>query len=310
MPEIMRVENLRKEFGKTVALKDISFCIEKGEVFGYLGPNGSGKTTTIRIFLGILRPTSGRAILFDEDISKDSAKVRERIGFVLEDQRFYERLSAYDNLEYFARIYQVPKGRREEKIKRLLEFVGLWGNKDQLIGKFSKGMKQRLAIARSLVHDPEVLFYDEPTIGLDPEIQVIVRDLIVELVKEGKKTIFLNSHNLDEVQKICSKVAILKKGEILMCDSLKKLRSENRKPEVEVTLDNMPEDIIKEIKVLDFVTDCEQKDNKIIFRLKETAGTNDILKYLLQKNLKVREVKEVTKTLEDVYLEVMKEQEE
>jgi len=310
MPEIMRVENLRKEFGKTVALKDISFCIEKGEVFGYLGPNGSGKTTTIRIFLGILRPTSGQAILFDEDISKDSAKVRERIGFVLEDQRLYERLSAYDNLEYFARIYQVPKGRREEKIKRLLEFVGLWGNKDQLVGKFSKGMKQRLAIARSLVHDPEVLFYDEPTIGLDPEIQVIVRDLIVELVKEGKKTIFLNSHNLDEVQKICSKVAILKKGEILMCDSLKKLRSENKKPEVEVTLDNMPEDIIKEIKVLDFVTDCEQKDNKIIFRLKETAGTNDILEYLLQKNLKVREVKEVTKTLEDVYLEVMKEQEE
>jgi len=310
MPEIIRVENLKKEFGRTVALKDISFCIEKGEVFGYLGPNGAGKTTTMRILLGILKPTSGQAILLDEDISKDSAKVRGRIGFVLEDQRLYERLSAYDNLEYFARIYQVPKDRREENIKRLLEFVGLWGNKDQLIGKFSKGMKQRLAIARSLVHDPEVLFYDEPTLGLDPEIQVIIRDLIIDLVKEEKKTVFLNSHNLDEVQKICSKVAILKKGEILMCDSMKKLRSENRKPEVEVTLDNIPDDLVKEIKSLDFVKDCERKDNKIIVRLEETAGTNDILKYLLQKNLKVREVKEAAKTLEDLYLELVKEAEE
>jgi len=195
MPEIIRVENLRKEFGETIALKEVSFCIEQGEIFGYLGPNGAGKTTTMRILLGILRPTSGQAILFGEDVSKDSAEARGRVGFVLEDQRLYERLSAYDNLEYYARIYQVPKGRKEEKIKKLLEFVGLWENKNELVGKFSKGMKQKLAIARSLVHDPEVLFYDEPTVGLDPEMQVIIRALIVELVKEGKKTIFLNSHN-------------------------------------------------------------------------------------------------------------------
>jgi ABC-type Na+ transport system ATPase subunit NatA len=179
MSEIIRVENLRKEFGETIALKEVSFSIEQGEIFGYLGPNGAGKTTTMRILLGILRASSGQAILFGEDVSKDSAEVRGRVGFVLEDQRLYERLSAYDNLEYYARIYQVPKGRREEKIKRLLEFVGLWENKNELVGRLSKGMKQKLGIARSLVHDPEVLFYDEPTAGLDPEMQVIISFIIV-----------------------------------------------------------------------------------------------------------------------------------
>jgi len=310
MPEIIRVENLRKEFGKTVALKEVSFCIEQGEVFGYLGPNGAGKTTTMRILLGILRPTSGRAILFGEDVSKDSAKVRGRVGFVLEDQRLYERLSAYDNLEYYARIYQVPKGRKEEKIKRLLEFVGLWENKNELVGKFSKGMKQRLAIARSLVHNPEVLFYDEPTLGLDPEMQVIIRDLIIELVKEGKKTVFLNSHNLAEVQKICSKVAILRKGEILACDSLTNLQNKHTEPVVEVTAEDMPKDVLEEIKALNFVVDCQQEVNKLIIRLTSSAKAQELFSFLMQKSVKVREVKEVTKTLEDVYLTLIKESEE
>jgi len=310
MPEIIRVENLRKEFGKTVALKDVSFCIERGEIFGYLGPNGAGKTTTMRILLGILRASSGRAILFGKDVSKDSAEVRGRLGFVLEDQRLYERLSAYDNLEYYARIYQVPKGRREEKIKRLLEFVGLWENKSELVGKFSKGMKQKLAIARSLLHDPEVLFYDEPTAGLDPEMQVIIRDLIIELVKEGKKTIFLNSHNLAEVQKMCSKVAILRKGEILACDSLANLQNKDTEPMVEVILEDISKDILDDIKALNFVVDCQREVNKLIIRLTSSAKAQGLFSFLVQKGLKVREVKEVTKTLEDVYLTLIKGAEE
>jgi len=304
------VENLRKEFGKTVALKEVSFCIKQGEVFGYLGPNGAGKTTTMRILLGILRPTSGQAILFGEDVSKDSAKVRPRVGFVLEDQRLYERLSAYDNLEYYARIYQVPKGRKEEKIKRLLEFVGLWENKNELVGKFSKGMKQKLGIARSLVHNPEVLFYDEPTLGLDPEMQVIIRDLIIELVKEGKKTIFLNSRNLVEVQKMCSKVAILRKGEILACDSLTNLQNRHTEPMVEVTVEDIPKGVLDEIKALNFVIDCHQKVNKLIIRLTSSAKVQELFSFLVQKGVKVREVKEVTKTLEDIYLTLVKESEE
>lgn len=310
MPEIIRVENLRKEFGETVALKEVSFSIEQGEIFGYLGPNGAGKTTTMRILLGILRPTSGQAILFGEDVSKDSAEVRGRVGFVLEDQRLYERLSAYDNLEYYARIYEVPKGRREEKIKRLLEFVGLWENKNELVGRFSKGMKQKLAIARSLVHDPEVLFYDEPTVGLDPEMQVIIRDLIIELVKEGKKTIFLNSHNLAEVQKMCSKVAILRKGEILACDSLTNLQNKDTEPIVEVTLEDIPKDVLEEIKALDFVIDCQREDDKLLVKLTSFAKAQELFSFLVQKGLKVREVKEVAKTLENIYLTLVKESEE
>lgn len=310
MSEIIRVENLRKEFGKTVALKDVSFCIEQGEIFGYLGPNGAGKTTTMRILLGILRPTSGQAILFGEDVSKDSAEVRARVGFVLEDQRLYERLSAYDNLGYYARIYRVPKDRREEKIKRLLEFVGLWENKNELVGKFSKGMKQKLGIARSLVHDPEVLFYDEPTVGLDPEMQVIIRDLIIELVKEGKKTIFLNSHNLAEVQKICSKVAILRKGEILACDSLTNLQNKHREPMVEVALEDIPKDVLEEIKALDFVIDCQREDDKLLVKLTSSAKAQELFSFLVQKGVKVREVKEVAKTLENIYLTLVKESEE
>ncbi len=310
MSEIIRVKNLKKEFGSTIALKDVSFCIEKGEIFGYLGPNGAGKTTTMRILLGIIKPTSGLAMLFNEDVSKDSTKVRERVGFVLEDQRLYERLSAYDNLEYYARIYGLSKDRREEKIKKLLEFIGLWGNKNELVGRFSKGMKQKLAIARSLVHDPEVLLYDEPTAGLDPKMQAIIRDLIMGLVRDKKKTIFLNSHNLTEVQKMCTKVAILKEGRILICDLVEKLCSKNKKLEIEVTFQDIHEDIIKKIKSLNFIIDCKQNNNKIIAKLKKTADSNDLLKYLLCNNLKVRNVKENTKTLEDLYLELTKEPQE
>jgi len=310
MSEIIRVENLSKKFGKASVLKDVNFCVEKGEVFGYLGPNGAGKTTTIRILLGILRPTSGQAMLFGEDVNKDTEEVKRKVGFVLEDQRLYERLSAYDNLEYYARIYGVPKNIMGESIKELLNFTGLWVNKDKLVGKFSKGMKQKLSIARSLVHDPEVLFYDEPTLGLDPEMQVVIKDLVISLVKDRKKTIFLNSHNLAEVQKICSKVAILQKGEILACNSLKKLQSENKKPELEVTIGDMSNNILNEIKALNFVINCQREDNKLIIKMTNYTRTQELLRFLIQKNVKIREVKEVTKTLEDVYLELIKEPEE
>lgn len=182
----------------------------EGEVFGFLGPNGAGKTTTVRMLCCLISKTSGEARIGDYDVSKeqDSIKIRQMIGVVPDNVGLYEPLTAYKNLDLYGRLYGMNESKRRESIERYLAMLGLWEKKDVAAGTFSKGMKQKLAIARALIHDPEVLFMDEPTANLDPESAKTVRDFIMDLKKE-KRTIFLNSHNLDEVEKLCDKIAIL-----------------------------------------------------------------------------------------------------
>ena len=204
--KVIEVKNLVKEFNGRKVLDGISFEVEEGEVFGYLGPNGAGKTTTLRIILGLLNPTSGEAIVMGRNLAEDD-EARKKVGVVLENDGLYENLSAFDNLEYYAQLYDVSN--RKEKIEDLLRFVGLYGRNEK-VGFFSKGMIRKLAIARAIINDPEVLFLDEPSSGLDPDAQRMVRNLILELSKEGK-TVFLNSHDLDEVQRICDRIAILQR---------------------------------------------------------------------------------------------------
>ena len=192
------------------AVDDVSLQVNDGEVFGFLGPNGAGKTTTIRMLCCLISKTSGSARIGDYDVGdkKDSLKIRKMIGLVPDNVGLTEHLTAYDNLDFYGKIYDCTESQRKESIKRFLDMLGLWDKRNDLAGTFSKGMKQKLAIARALIHDPEVLFMDEPTANLDPESAKTVRDFILELKKE-KKTIFLNTHNLDEAQRICDKIGIL-----------------------------------------------------------------------------------------------------
>ena len=192
------------------AVDAVTFDVEEGEVFGFLGPNGAGKTTTIRMLCCLISNTGGEARIAGYDVGKekDALEIRKLIGLMPDNVGLYEALSAYDNLDFFGKLYDRTEAQRKESIQRLLTMLGLWEKKDVTVGTFSKGMKQKLGIACALIHDPQILFMDEPTANLDPESAKTVRDFILELKRE-KRTIFLNTHNLDEAQRICDKIAIL-----------------------------------------------------------------------------------------------------
>ncbi len=207
---MIETENLTRKFGDLVAVDGLTLSVKEGEVFGFLGPNGAGKTTTVRMLCCLISKTSGEARIAGYDVGKsaDSLKIRKLIGLVPDNVGLYDDLTAYDNLDFYGKLYDCTEAQRKENIQRLLTMLGLWEKRDATAGTFSKGMKQKLAIARALVHDPQVLFMDEPTVNLDPESSKTVRDFILDLKKE-KRTIFLNTHNLDEAQRICDRIAIL-----------------------------------------------------------------------------------------------------
>jgi ABC-2 type transport system ATP-binding protein len=203
-------ENLTRMFGDKTAVDGLTLHVNDGEVFGFLGPNGAGKTTTVRMLTCLISKTSGEARIGDYKVGNknDQVKIRKMVGLLPENAGLYDDLSAYENLDFYARLYKMPEVQRKESIERFLKMLDLWDKRDLTAGTFSKGMKEKLAIARALIHDPQVLFLDEPTANLDPEASKTVRDFILELKKE-KKTIFLNTHNLDEAQRICDRIGIL-----------------------------------------------------------------------------------------------------
>jgi len=207
---LIETENLTKKFGDLTAVDGVTLRVDDGEVFGFLGPNGAGKTTTVRMLCCLISKTSGEASVAGYEVGKeaDALKLRKVIGMVPDSVGLYDDLSAYDNLDFYGKLYDRTQAQRKESIQRFLTMLGLWEKRDVTVGTFSKGMKQKLGIACALVHDPQVLFMDEPTANLDPEAAKTVRDFILDLKKE-KRTIFLNTHNLDEAQKICDRIAIL-----------------------------------------------------------------------------------------------------
>ena len=214
---MIEAEDLTKKFGSVTAVQGLTLKVKEGEVFGFLGPNGAGKTTTIRMLCCLISKTSGDASIGGLRIGRkeDQLKIRQMVGILSENVGLYEDLTAYRNLDFYGQLYRCTEQQRKERIERLLKMLGLWERRDDLVGTYSKGMKQKVAIARSLIHDPRVLFLDEPTANLDPESAKTIRDFVFELKKE-KRTIFLNTHNLDEAQRVCDRVGILKTSLIAM----------------------------------------------------------------------------------------------
>jgi ABC-2 type transport system ATP-binding protein len=209
--DMIEAENLTRKFGDLTAVDNLTFKVDEGEIFGFLGPNGAGKTTTVRMLCCLISKTSGKARVGGYEVGNDSdsMQIRKLIGLLPENVGLYEQLSAAENLDFFGRLYEVKEHDRRERIGNLLNMLGLWEKRDVPAGTLSKGMKQKLAISRALIHDPKVLFLDEPTANLDPESSRTVREFILELKKQ-KRTIFLNTHNLDEAQRICDRIGILK----------------------------------------------------------------------------------------------------
>ncbi len=216
----IQVWDLSRTYGEVQALDGISFAVEAGEVFGFLGPNGAGKTTTIRILTGQLRPTSGQAQVAGCDVVSERRALKPQIGVVFEHQNLYERLPARDNLCFYARLYGVGR----ERVERVLAQVGLAERARDPVSKYSSGMKQRLLIARALLHEPRVLFLDEPTRGLDPNVAREIRGMVAELARQGV-TVFLTTHYMEEADRLCSHVAIIDRGRIVALDEPARLRA-------------------------------------------------------------------------------------
>ncbi|WP_461865636.1 ABC transporter ATP-binding protein [Thermococcus sp.] len=289
------------------AVKGISFEVKEGELFGLLGPNGAGKTTTIKMLTTLLEPSGGTATILGHDIRRDAREIRKRINLVAEGERtLYWRLSAYENLKYFARIYYVPKSEEKGRIEELLKLVGLWERKDDLIMNYSRGMKQRLAIAKALINDPEVLFLDEPTLGLDVQSALFVREFIKKLVDEQKKTVLLTTHYMSEAEELCNRIAIIDHGEIIALDTpkgLKRLVKGEDAVEIKVRdfpavkLENFPWKlaVVREDTARGIITLRGQIDEEELPK---------VVELLVKSGARILSVEQKEPTLEDVFIKL------
>ena len=299
-------ENLTKKFGNLTAVESLTLHVNDGEVFGFLGPNGAGKTTTVRMLCCLISKTSGTARIGNYEVgnSADQQKIRRMIGLLTENVGLYEELSAYDNLDFYGRFYRLDIQKRKEQIEYLLKMLGLWERRNEAAGTFSKGMKQKLAIARALIHDPQVLFLDEPTASLDPEASKTVRDFILELKKE-KRTIFLNTHLLDEAEKICDRVAILN-TRLIATGTPQELRRSLSGRKIKVQLQRVDDLIVEAVKKIGFQI-SEVTINSLLIDVSDPEKENPaILKAIEGAGGHVQFVTEVGSTLEDVYLKIVR----
>ncbi len=302
-------EGLTKTFGSITAIQDFTLEIPDGYIFGLLGPNGSGKTTTMRMLSCLIQPTSGKALIDSYDIhdKTDAQKIRGMIGLLPEVPGLYETLGAYKNLDFYGQFYGVPKQKRDESIKRTLTNLGLWDRRNEPVGGFSKGMKQKIAIARALTHDPKYIFLDEPTASLDPAAAKLVREYILELKKRGN-TILINTHNLSEAERICDTVALLK-NKIVKVGHPKELARGLFARTISITLQKIPSSLLPEISSLRYISEAQVNSNQLILRIRNPEENNpQVITWLIQKGLQVQFVSEEEYSLEDVYLKLIEEE--
>jgi ABC-2 type transport system ATP-binding protein len=304
---VIRTRNLTKQFNGVIAVKDLNLEVQDGEVFAFLGPNGAGKTTTVRMLSCLLAPTSGEAYVCGYKVGEKDTEIRELIGFLPENPGLYDRLSAHKNLDIYARLYEVPDADREKRIKHYLDMLGLWERRRDPVSTFSKGMKQKVAIARALLHEPKVLFLDEPTSGLDPEAAKMVRDFIAELRKEGR-TIFLCTHNLDEADRLSDRIGIIKQH-LIQVDTPENLREHLYGRKVVVQLKIVNAEITNAVQSLPFARKVETGDNKLTVALGNPEEENPhLVRAIVQAGGEVQFVTELKHSLEEVYLTLIKEE--
>lgn len=299
---MIHVENLTKRFNETLAVDSLNLDVAEGEVFGFLGPNGAGKTTTVRMLTSLIGPTSGTATVGGFALGKQDTNIRRTVGVLTETPGMYDNLSAEYNLRIFGELYEVKDVPRQ--IEKYLKMLGLWERRFDAAGTFSKGMKQKLAIARALLHEPCILFLDEPTAGLDPEGAHLVREFIAELKKEGR-TIFLCTHNLDEADHLCDRVGVFK-TRLLVVDTPSNLRASAFGRKVIFHLRAADEDIAKPIRELPFVREVRVVENKLVVTLDEPETRNpEIVRSLVKAGADIQFVGELRHSLEDVYLQLV-----
>jgi len=303
---LIDAEGLTKKFGGITAVDDVTFHVSEGEVFGFLGPNGAGKTTTVRMLCCLISKTGGKAQIAGYDIGNEpnSLIIRKMIGFLPDNVGLYEELSAYKNLDFYAKLYERTEQQRKESIERFLRMLGLWEKRDLPVATFSKGMKQKIAIARALIHEPKILFLDEPTVNLDPEASRTVREFILEFKKE-KKTIFLNTHNLDEAQRICDKIGILK-TKLLTLGTPEQLKELFSSSKTIIQLQRVSDTIVEAVKNHTSRNVLVDGDRLVIEVLNGKMENPKFIEAIVSAGGHIQYVTELSPSLEDVYLKIIK----
>ncbi len=303
---MIETQNLTKHFGDILAVDRLTLKVQAGEVFGFLGPNGAGKTTTIRMLTALISPTCGDATVLGYKIGRQDGQIRRQVGILTESPGLYDGLSAERNLEFFARLYEVED--IAEQVERYLRMLGLWDRRAEAAGTFSKGMRQKLAIARALLHEPQVLFLDEPTSALDPEAAHMVREFIASLKQEGR-TIFLCTHNLDEADRLCDRIAVFN-TRLLALDTPTHLRRQLYQRTVVFHLSQVEPRFVECVRELPFIRTVMEKEGKLLVALDDPERDNPtIVRTLVEAGAEVQFVGELRRSLEDIYLKLIKEKE-
>lgn len=313
MVAVIEVEGLTKTFGSHVAVDRLNFEVEEGEVFGLLGPNGAGKTTTVRMLACLISASGGSAKVGGHEISEKPLEVRQTVGILTESPSLYERLTAYENMDFFAEAYSLSDPQEKStRIRELLEFFDLWERRNDKVAGFSKGMKQKLAIARALVHKPPVLFLDEPTASLDPEAAKEVRDLIEMLSRREKHTILLCTHHLEDAEKLCNRVMMISKGKSVIVGTPDELREKIAgNPKVQINLTKLKSGIIEAVKKVKKVKEVKADEVAAVLTVTlddAQSGTPEVVKKIVEADGLVLGVNVLRPSLEEAYLKLIKEE--
>jgi ABC-2 type transport system ATP-binding protein len=286
----VQTDALTRQFGAITAVDSMTLEVPAGIIFGFLGPNGSGKTTTIRLLLGLTRPSSGSARIFGFDSVTDGENVRAHCGALLEHTGLYERLSAEDNLDYYGRIWRIPNRERRERMRDLLDRFGLWERRRDRVAGWSRGMKQKLAIARALLHRPSLLFLDEPTTGLDLTSAASLRQYVAGLRDFGT-TIFLNTHNLREAEELCDLVGVIRNGRLLTVGHPDEIRASATTPVATIRGRGFTADIVAAVGIIPGIRSAELDRDTLTLRLDTNGDVADALQLLVAGGVKIDEVR-------------------
>jgi ABC-2 type transport system ATP-binding protein len=304
---IIRLEHLTRTFGQVRAVDGLDLEVPAGTVFGFLGPNGAGKTTTIRLLLGLLEPSAGRAAVLGFDTRSDGASIRAQSGALLEHHGLYERLSAEENLAFYARVWRLDRVARADRIRELLQPLGLWERRHEPVARWSRGMKQKLAVARALLHKPSLLFLDEPTAGLDPVGAATLRDELGTLVSREGVTVFLTTHNLAEAERLCGRVAVIKQGRLVAVGHPDELKARGAN-KAEIVGRGFGDSVLELLRRSPGVVRADLQNGRIVLELDEGAETAPLVTLIVQSGGQVEEVRKDKGSLEDVFLTLMEEE--
>jgi ABC-2 type transport system ATP-binding protein len=308
----IRIDGLTRDFasdaGPVRAVDNLSLEVPAGIVFGFLGPNGAGKTTTLRLLLGLLEPSKGRAEVLGFDSLEQADQVRTGCGALLEHTGVYEQMSAEDNLEFYGRIWRLPGAERQARTKELLSHIGLWERRKDPVSKWSRGMKQKLALARTLLHRPALIFLDEPTAGLDVQAAVEVREDLAALAAREGVTVFLTTHNMTEAEKLCNQVAVIREGGLVALGHPDELRARAGGPRVEVFGRGFTDDTLALLRARPEVAAAEARNGQLSIDLRQEAATAPLVSLLVSAGAEVEEVRRGKASLEEVFLTLMGEE--